>query len=82
MTVSHQSVGDFLPTGRNKKGVLGVGSISAAKHPFCQYGYQHQCGYQHTLGCAFPLGETSKCTGCSTHIQQAAAANLYRKSYT
>ena len=32
---------------------------------------------------SFPrLGETSKFTGCSPHIQQPAAANLYRKSYT
>ena len=28
------------------------------------------------------IGETSKFTGCSFHIQQPAAANLYRKSYT
>ena len=28
------------------------------------------------------LGETSKFIGCSLHIQQPAAANLYRKSYT
>ena len=28
------------------------------------------------------LGETSKLIGCSLHIQQPAAANLYRKCYT
>ena len=28
------------------------------------------------------LGETSKLIGCSLHIQQPAAANLYRKYYT
>ena len=28
------------------------------------------------------LGETSKFTGCSSDIQQPAAANLYSKSYT
>ena len=28
------------------------------------------------------LGETSKFIGCSLHIQQPAAANLYRKCYT
>ena len=27
------------------------------------------------------LGETSKFTDCSHHIQQSAAVNLYRKSY-
>ena len=28
------------------------------------------------------LGETSKFSGCSANIQQPAAANLYRNSYT
>ena len=28
------------------------------------------------------LGEASKLSGCSHHIQQPAAAKLYRKSYT
>ena len=28
----------------------------------------------------YTLGETSKSMGCSPHIQQPAAANLYRKS--
>ena len=28
------------------------------------------------------LGETSKFTGCSSHIQQPAGTNLHRKSYT
>ena len=28
------------------------------------------------------LGETSKSTGCSPHIQEPAAANVYRKFYT
>ena len=31
---------------------------------------------------ALVLGETSEFIGCSHHIQQPAAANLYRKSYT
>ena len=34
---------------------------------------------RHLLTCH--LGETSKFTGCSHHIQQPATANLYRKSY-
>ena len=28
------------------------------------------------------IGETSKLIGCGLHIQQPAAANLYRKCYT
>ena len=31
---------------------------------------------------ATDIGETSKLIGCSLHIQQPAAANLYRKCYT
>ena len=45
------------------------------------FGRSHR-RYAESQRVAGPLGETSQFIGLSTHIQQPAAAKLYRESYT